>query len=157
MDETFVYQSVCRYLSRLGWTLLGGQPPSGTDHLPVIEVKDPGNMGKGSKGSYKPDLVAWHDQTLLLVELKPRFSPSDRSKLLKILNDEGRKRALWREIAQRRLVDTEGTPVASYLSSAHTRGALGFGGPAGSLHGLWALRVDPQGRVVLDRQGDALM
>jgi len=39
MTEDEVYVRAKRLLREQGWDILGGQPPRGTDSLPVIEVK----------------------------------------------------------------------------------------------------------------------
>jgi hypothetical protein len=150
MNEGQVYLSASRYLRESGWIIIGGQPPAGTDHLPVIEIKDPDHLGKGSKGSFKPDLVAWDGAILLLVELKPKFSTSDRSKLFRTLEDPRRIRALWREISQRDIRDSEGMRIAEFGELATTWGALGFAGESGQLKGLWGIRIRADESVVLE-------
>jgi hypothetical protein len=51
LDENTLYEKVKNYLKTTGWIILGGQPARGTNHLPVIEVKD--SPSRGSKGSKK--------------------------------------------------------------------------------------------------------
>jgi hypothetical protein len=92
LNETQVYISVKNYLLEKGWHVIGGQPPSGTDHLPVIEIRDPTYKGKGSKGSYKPDLIAWHNSKLVIIELKPSFNQPDRAKVNGVLESPERTR-----------------------------------------------------------------
>jgi hypothetical protein len=150
VNEGEVYVAVSRYLRESGWIIIGGQPPAGTDHLPVIEIKDPAHLGKGSKGSFKPDLVAWDGAVLLLVELKPKFSMSDRTKLFRTLEDPRRIRALWREIGQREIRDPEGIRISEFGERATTWGALGFAGESGQLGGLWGIRIRVDGSVVME-------
>jgi hypothetical protein len=58
----------------------GGITPGGTNHIPVIEVRNSLNLQKGSKGSKKIDLVAFKSSFFLLLELKHSYSYSDISK-----------------------------------------------------------------------------
>ncbi|WP_224333680.1 hypothetical protein [Haloprofundus halobius] len=75
------------FLNRSGWTLVGGEPPGGTDALPRIEAKHPDSSEKGSRGSKKVDLIAHRDGQLLLLELKPTFDRSDVVKLDELVGD----------------------------------------------------------------------
>lgn len=99
--EEIVYLETKKYLKAKNYTILGGQPPKGCDHLPVIEVKDPAYLKKGSKGSFKPDLVVYKNKTVLLIECKPKYNHSDYIKLLQIKNSAGRKNAILDELDQR--------------------------------------------------------
>jgi len=127
-----VYVLAKRGLLLSGWTVLGGQPPRGTNHLPVIEIKDPLRSGKGSRGAYKPDLVAWFPpHHLLIVECKPTHDNPDAVKLRAILADEARQRELWGEISQRGLlrradIETPDFEMVIFL------GALAHGGVGAS-------------------------
>lgn len=51
LDKNTLHEKVKNYLKTTGWIILGGQPARGTNHLPVIEVKD--SPSRGSKGSKK--------------------------------------------------------------------------------------------------------
>jgi hypothetical protein len=79
IEENFIYQILKKYLREQNWIILGGEPPAGTNHIPVIEVRDPLNFKKGSKGSKKIDLVAFKSSFFLLLELKPSYSYYDIS------------------------------------------------------------------------------
>ena len=46
LNETQVFILVRNHLLENNWQVIGGQPPSGTDHLPVIEIRDPMYKGK---------------------------------------------------------------------------------------------------------------
>ena len=83
MNETEVYMATKIALKQLGLKIIGGQPPNGTDSFPVIEIADGDILDKGSKGSFKPDLIAFHAMTqkIVVVECKPEFSMSDVDKL----------------------------------------------------------------------------
>ncbi len=91
-NENKVYQLLKPYVKNLGWIVLGGEPPGGTDHIPVIELKDPTNTGGGSKGSKKIDLVFFKDNYFLLLELKENFAQSDVTKLDEIVCSD-----VWRK------------------------------------------------------------
>jgi len=92
LNENEIYQLLKPYVKNLGWTVLGGEPPGGTDHIPVIELKDPTNISGGSKGSKKIDLVFFKDNNFLLLELKEIFSQSDVNKLDDIVSSD-----MWRK------------------------------------------------------------
>ena len=88
LNENEVYQLLKPYVENLGWIVLGGEPPGGTDHIPVIELKDPANLSGGSKGSKKIDLVFFRDNNFLLLELKEIFAQSDVDKLDDIVSSD---------------------------------------------------------------------
>ena len=60
LNEEEVYNGSKQWLIDNGFAVLAGQPARGVDHLPVIEIKE-STGEKGSKFSYKPDLVAYKD------------------------------------------------------------------------------------------------
>ncbi len=82
--------------------ILAGQPPRGTDRFPVIEIKDPNSGLKGSKYSFKPDLVVANDEKLFVVECKPSYSQADVSKLIGVSDDSGRRHMLFIELKDRK-------------------------------------------------------
>ncbi len=102
MNETEVYITTNTVLKQLGLKLIGGQPPNGTDSFPVIEIADPSILSKGSKGSFKPDLIAFcpERQKIVIVECKPEFSLNDVEKLLQAA-DKNRLGVLSKELHQR--------------------------------------------------------
>lgn len=102
MNETEVYIATKTVLRQMGLKLIGGQPPNGTDSFPVIEIADPSVLSKGSKGSFKPDLVAFcpNRQKIVIVECKPEFSLNDVEKLL-LASDNKRLGLLSQELRQR--------------------------------------------------------
>lgn len=91
ISESEIYVRMKHFLVRRGWDLLGGDPPDGTDDIPVIEVKPPRNVGKGSLSSKKPDLVAHRCSKIMLLELKSSFSLSDIHKLNELVEEK-----IWR-------------------------------------------------------------
>lgn len=87
LNESFVYVETKKLLTKLGWTLIAGEPSGGSDHLPRIEIRDPGMNEKGSRGSYKVDLISTKNKNLLLTEVKVNFNISDIEKLNIICNE----------------------------------------------------------------------
>jgi hypothetical protein len=111
LSEDEVYLGSKALLRQSGWELIAGQPPDGCDSLPVVEIKMPGRQGIGSGGAYKPDLIVSDGEKILLVECKPRHSPSDVEKLRSIVRDAGRISLLYKELAQRRLLERRGFSI----------------------------------------------
>lgn len=142
LQEDEVYIGAKAFLKANGWTLLGGQPPSGCNHLPVIEIKDPYRIGIGSKGAYKPDLVAHRDGITLIVECKPDFSRSDEAKLLGILLDPGKKKELYDEMSKRNLFERHGVHIGKGKFERDLRGALAHSGSACSHKSLLILSIE---------------
>lgn len=102
MSETRVYLLTKRYLRGAGWEIVGGQPPNGTDSFPVIEISSPSVTEKGSKGSFKPDLIAVRrsDWVMTIIECKPAYSQPDVQKLAEAILPD-RLKLLYRELNQR--------------------------------------------------------
>ena len=85
LSEEEVYNGAKRILTKNNYVLLAGQPPRGVDHLPVVEIKSGTNKEKGSKDSFKPDLVAYKDNILLIIECKPNFNTMTYKNYMKYL------------------------------------------------------------------------
>jgi hypothetical protein len=102
MNETEIYMATKTVLKQMGLKLIGGQPPNGTDSFPVVEIADPSIFSKGSKGSFKPDLIAFCSkrQKLVIVECKPEFSSNDVEKLRQAA-EKNRLGVLSQELRQR--------------------------------------------------------
>lgn len=105
LSEEEVYNGAKRILTKNNFLLLAGQPPRGSDQLPVVEIKSGTNKEKGSKDSFKPDLVAYKDNILLIIECKPRFNNGDLQKLNKVLNSNSRLLAFYNELSERGLLN----------------------------------------------------
>jgi len=94
-DETFVHVAIRNYLKLQGWSLLAGQYPGGSDdELHVFNVFDPllakdesPDHRRHSFGKLVPDLIAFKDDTLLIIEAKPEYSASDKDKLEYLLSE----------------------------------------------------------------------
>ena len=105
MNEDQIYLSTKSWFRKNGYLVLAGQPPSGSDSIPVVEIKDFSNLYKGSKGSYKPDLIAKKNDSIVIIECKPKFDLGDKNKLLNIINEDKRKEKLYMELNQRKLIN----------------------------------------------------
>ena len=141
INETQVFMAVKSYLLENDWQVIGGQPPSGTDHLPVIEIRDPMYKGKGSKGSYKPDLIAWNDSKLFIIELKPLFNRPDRDKVNGVLNSPERVGSLWECLIQRNIAVGRYGKISEVRSESRVVGGLGYGGTRVEHPELWRFFV----------------
>jgi hypothetical protein len=142
LNETQVFLAVKQYLIREKWQVVGGQPPSGTDHLPVIEIRDPLHRGKGSKGSYKPDLIAWRASILAIIELKPTFNQPDRNKVNQVLNSPDRLDSLWESLIQRNIELGSYGKIVDVRAQSRVVGGLGYGGNKVDHPELWRFFVN---------------
>jgi hypothetical protein len=140
--EMTLYRSLKRHLLSHGWSVLGGQPPSGSDHLPVVEIKLNYGVEKGSKDSYKPDLVALREDQLMLFEIKPSFSQTDFDKLSSVLDSEQRLASLWRELGERRVRDKTGELISSHSDRIVVNCALAYCPPAETIPRIWTYLYD---------------
>lgn len=141
INETQVFILIKKFLIERGWLIIGGQPPSGTDYLPVIEIRDPMYKGKGSKGSYKPDLIAWHQSTLFIIELKPVFSQSDRDKVNEVLTSPERIKSFWESLIQRNIDLEKFGHISEVRDKSRVVGGLGYGGIKVEHPELWRFFV----------------
>lgn len=123
MREDEIYIATKEFLNNAGWEIVGGQPPRGTDRYPVIEIKSDTNSSRGSKGSFKPDLIARRDRYLLLCECKPYFDPSDVEKLHSVLESTTRVELLRTEMAQRN-IGVAGSKLVAVVSFSGTNRLL---------------------------------
>jgi hypothetical protein len=136
--ETKLYIALKSHLRNTGWHLIAGQPPSGTDHLPVLEIKSKVGVEKGSRGSYKPDLVAVSLNKLLIVEIKPSYSANDDAKLIRTLTDDNRIASLWFEVENRSLKDAVGNKIAERKAEFELQAALAYAGEFRPVESLWS-------------------
>jgi hypothetical protein len=103
-EENIVYQKLKDYLQQHSWIILGGEPPGVTNHIPVIEVRDPLNFEKGSKGSKKIVLVAFKLPFFLLLELTASYSSRDIHKLNKLTNYQSAREAFINALLAKELL-----------------------------------------------------
>lgn len=103
LSETKIYLILKGWLQDHGWLILGGEPPGGTNVIPVIELKDAEYTKKGSKGSKKIDLVCCKKDYFLLIEIKESYSYSDIKKLNEIVGEKKWRRALIRALKEKQM------------------------------------------------------
>ena len=105
IDENIVYYFCKKILKKSGIYVFAGEPPGGSDELHRVELKNPFNPSKGSKGSRKFDLIAYHKSTFLLIELKDSYKKHDEDieKLRDTLDDDLWLKSLWESINERKL------------------------------------------------------
>lgn len=133
LREDEVYSLTKKWFLARKAVIVGGQPPNGTDRFPVIEIKSGENLLKGSRGSYKPDLVVKTDTVLVLVECKPEYSPADVNKLLEVMRSPLRRVALYDELVVRGLLPDSKIRQHSDLSQ-RLRYCISFGEPVVTSH-----------------------
>lgn len=103
LDESEVYLAIKQWLRKKNWLVVGGEPPGGTNDIPVIEIKDVTHAKKGSKGSRKIDLVAFRNGYFLFIECKPSFSQSDINKLNEVVSEKKWRIAFIRALIEKRI------------------------------------------------------
>lgn len=103
MNEEQIYIFSKNWFKKNNFIILGGQPPSGSDNIPVIEIKNIYNLKKGSEGSYKPDLILQNKNNIIIAECKPYFNKDDNKKLNSIILDDERKKTFFIELKQKKL------------------------------------------------------
>lgn len=101
LSESEIYVYSKRFLRSHGWTLVGGEPPGGSDGLPRIEAKHPEKEVKGSAGSKKVDIIAYRDGRLLLLELKSAFDRRDIAKLDELVGERRWRRSFLNACLER--------------------------------------------------------
>jgi hypothetical protein len=127
MEEDEIYIATKVFLAKRGWVMLAGQPPNGCNHLPVVEIKLPGRQGIGSRGAYKPDLIAAKQNVFLLIECKPAYNQGDADKLNTILGNADRMDALFAELTQRHIFERHKMAISQNVFRENTLGALAYG------------------------------
>ena len=108
MREEEVYIYTKEWLKFNDFKIIAGQPPKGSDNIPVVEIKSLNNLDKGSKDVFKPDLIAINSKNLLIIECKPIHDLKDEKKLEKIMFDDRRKELFYTELNQRKLILNSG-------------------------------------------------
>jgi hypothetical protein len=107
LSETEIYLKLKAFLKNIGWQILGGQPPGGTNVIPLIELKDIAHKDKGSKGSKKIDLIAYKRPYFLLIELKPALDQSDIEKLREVTSQNAWRKAFFVALDEKRVCPKE--------------------------------------------------
>jgi hypothetical protein len=104
-SETEVFLACKRFLETHRWTILGGEAPGGSAHVPRIEIHHPSVTTRGSGGSRKVDLIAYRDGIILLLELKPSYDRADVLKLDALVRFPSWRYALVTALDQRRIFE----------------------------------------------------
>lgn len=92
--EDVIHFSVRKYLKNVGWTLIAGEYPNGSDdELHSLRIMDPyfardesPDHRRHSLNKLVPDLIAYKDNEFLIVEMKPQYSKADEEKLVELLS-----------------------------------------------------------------------
>lgn len=93
MREDLVHLAVRGALKSAKWTLIAGQFPNGSDdELMTLSVTDPSlardnspDHRRHSLNELVPDLLACKSHIILIIEMKPEYSPDDERKLKLLL------------------------------------------------------------------------
>lgn len=106
INESFVHVAMRQFLKRCGWLLIAGEYPNGSDdELNVLSISDPTvardnspDPRRHSYGEIIPDLIAYKDGVILIIEAKPNYSVEDKEKLINLLENEHDRlvSALWK-------------------------------------------------------------
>jgi len=93
LNESMIHIAMRKYLKNDGWILVAGEFPGGSDdELYVMSIMDPEvacdnspDSRRHSDGEIIPDLFAYRDGKMLVVEAKPKYSLRDKNKLRNLL------------------------------------------------------------------------
>lgn len=96
ITESFVHVAMREYLKREGWLLIAGEYPNGSDdELNVLSISDPAvardnspDPRRHSSGEIIPDLIAFKNGVIVIIEAKPNYSVEDKEKLINLLDSE---------------------------------------------------------------------
>lgn len=108
LSESEIYVYSKRFLRNSAWTLIGGEPPGGSDGLPRVEAKHPEVDVKGSEGSKKVDIIAYRNGHVLLLELKSTFDRGDVVKLDELVGERRWRRSLLEACEERNALSRAG-------------------------------------------------
>ena len=95
LNESMIHVAMRSHLKNKGWTLLAGEFPGGSDdELYTLSIMDPEvacdnspDARRHSEGEIIPDLFAYKDGKMLVIEAKPKYS-CDKSKLINMLSNK---------------------------------------------------------------------
>ena len=129
--EDVIHFSIRQFLRRAGWQLVAGQYPNGSDdELPPLNIVDPvlacdssPDHRRHSKNKLVPDLVAYKQNIMLIIEAKPSYSLEDEKKLESLLAD--RRNDLLSALQD--LVTTRGVVLPVPIQQLVFVPCLGFG------------------------------
>lgn len=159
MREDEIYLLTKNWIVTKGFQLLGGQPPNGTDRFPVIEVKSGENSEKGSRTSYKPDLVVAASNVLLIIECKPQFNFEDVTKLNEIAVSPSRLQLFIGELRQRRSLERRSHALSQLSDSelvSRIRFCVAYSGKHYPIPNFYSLVFSPDGSTYSLYFGDSI-
>jgi hypothetical protein len=107
LTESEIYLRMKEWLTKRNWIILGGEPPGGTNNIPIIEIKL-AVRHKGSYGSKKVDLATFREGFFMLIELKQKYTASDFEKLDLIVGDSTWRTAFLRALREKSLLKKAG-------------------------------------------------
>lgn len=95
LTEGHIHVAARLGLRALGWSLIAGQFPGGSDDElyacnvmdPLLARDDSPDPRRHSFGKLVPDLIAVQGNRMLVVEAKVQYSSEDRAKLVYLLSD----------------------------------------------------------------------
>lgn len=96
ITESFIHVAMREYLKNCEWLLIAGEYPNGSDdELNVLSISDPivacdnsPDPRRHSSGEIIPDLIAYKNGVILIIEAKPGYSIEDKVKLVNLLCNE---------------------------------------------------------------------
>ena len=96
ITESFVHVAMREYLKQCDWLLIAGEYPNGSDdELSVLSISDPvvardnsPDPRRHSSGEIIPDLIAYKNGVILIIEAEPSYSIEDKEKLDNLLENE---------------------------------------------------------------------
>lgn len=96
VTESHVHVFMREFLKNRGWLLIAGEYPNGSDdELSVLSISDPTiardnspSPRRHSTGEIIPDLVAYKNGVILIIEAKVDYSFADKKKLNNLLRCE---------------------------------------------------------------------
>ena len=159
MREDEIYLLTKQWVVSRELHVLGGQPPNGTDRFPVIEIKSDEHSEKGSRTSYKPDLIVATTDHLLIIECKPRFNLEDVTKLNEIAGSSTRLDAFIGELRQRRSLERRNHSLALLSDrelESRIRCCVAYSGEHYPVPNMYSLVFSPDGSTHSLYFGDAI-
>lgn len=160
MREDEIYLLTKKWVVEQDYQILGGQPPNGTDRFPVIEIKSGENNSRGSRTSFKPDLVIATSEFLTIIECKPKFDYADILKLQEISSSRFRLQSLISEIRQRRSLERRDHELALLTDlelTQRTRFCVSYAGQPQPVEGIYSLVFDISGTKSILYFGNLLL
>ena len=96
ISESYVHVAMREFLKNNGWLLIAGEFPNGSDdELNVLSISDPmvardhsPDPRRHSMGEIVPDLLAYKNGVVLVIEAKPKYSLDDKHKLIDLLSNK---------------------------------------------------------------------